>query len=136
LKAPTKNFVAQRHISIRDELQSVREQLRLAQEKYDEFSSKLKAIDAEIGSMREQSKQEANAIKQRLTAEARRGSSLVISDARNAASGLFNDLKGQLYGELSTRVLTRAETILKERLTGDDRARIRQEFSRQVESIQ
>jgi hypothetical protein len=33
-------------------------------------------------------------------------------------------------------VLNRAETILRERLTGDDRARIRQEFSRQVESIQ
>ena len=34
------------------------------------------------------------------------------------------------------RVLERAEGLLKERLTGDDRVRIQQEFSAQVERAQ
>jgi F0F1-type ATP synthase membrane subunit b/b' len=136
LRKPVKDFVAQRHHLIRDEVQAVREQLKLAQEKYDEFSAKLKAIDAELASLREQAKQEVTSIKQRMTQEARRSSGLIVSDAKNAAEGLYADLKGQLYGELSARVLDRAETLLRERLTGDDRARIRKEFSLQVEKIQ
>ena len=55
-------------------------------------------------------------------------------DAKAASETLFTDLKNQLRAELSTQVLARAETILTERLTGDDKARIRREFSKQVES--
>jgi F0F1-type ATP synthase membrane subunit b/b' len=136
LKKPTRDFVSNRHKSIREEIQSVREQLRQSQEKYDEFSAKLKAIDAELANLREQSKIEASAIKQRLLGDARRTSSMIVSDARNAADSLYVDLKTQLYSELSSRVLEKAEILLRERLTGDDRARIRQEFSLQVEKIQ
>jgi hypothetical protein len=49
---------------------------------------------------------------------------------------MFGDLKNQLRSELSVQVLARAEAILRERLTGDDKARIRREFSQQVESVQ
>lgn len=136
LRAPIRAFVTQRHHSIREEIQTVRHQFQQAQEKYDEFSAKLKAIGAEISVLREQSKQDTSAMKQRIISEGRRISGTIVSDANNSANGLFAELKGQLYFELSSRVLDRAEVILKSRLTGDDRARIRQEFSSQVESIQ
>jgi len=136
LNKPIREFVAQRHNSMRDEIQTVRVQLSQSQEKFDEFSAKLKAIDAEVGTLKEQTKQDSIAMKHRIIAEARRVASSVVSDAKSSAEGLFSELKGQLYSELSIRVLDRAEFLLRERLTGDDRARIRQEFSMQVESIQ
>ncbi len=136
LRQPVIHFVSQRHHSIRDELQRVREQLHQAQEKYDEFSAKLKAIDVEVSALREQTKQDTVAMKQRIVNEARRIAAMAAVDAKNAADGLFIEFKGQLYSEWSAQVLERAECLLKKRLTGDDQARIRQEFSQQMEIVQ
>jgi len=136
MRAPIREFAAQRHLSIRGEIQSVQEQLRQAQEKYDEFSAKLKAVDAEIAILKEQTKQESASLKQKITNEARRVAGSVVSDAKNAAEGMFADLKGKLYCDLVNQVLDQAQGLLKERLTGEDRDRMRKEFSSQVESIQ
>ncbi|MEO7161632.1 MAG: hypothetical protein ABI041_01810, partial [Bdellovibrionia bacterium] len=53
LNKPVKEFVSLRHKTIRDDIHSVKQELQLAQEKYDEFSARLKAIDAEIVTLRE-----------------------------------------------------------------------------------
>jgi hypothetical protein len=80
--------------------------------------------------------QDANAMKSRIVAEAQKLSGNVIEDAKHASAVLYTEFKSSLYSELGARVLDRAEIILKERLTGDDRARIRKEFSTQVETAQ
>lgn len=136
LNKPVKDFVSGRHKTIREEIQSVRQELQQAQEKYDEFSSKLKAIDAEIVTLREQGQQEMTALKQRILSESRRLSLNIISDAKTAAEGLYLELKSQLYSDLSLQVLDRAELLLRERLTGADRVSIRADFSKQMETIQ
>jgi F0F1-type ATP synthase membrane subunit b/b' len=136
LRQPVKDFVANRHDGIRDEILSVQDQLRIAQEKFDEFSAKLKAIDVELAALKEQAKQDALAIQQKLVADGQKMASLIVSDARAAAGHLYQELRGQLYSDLSSHVLERAEKLLQDRLTGADRVRIRQEFSHQMESIQ
>ena len=133
LRQPVKNFVATRHDTLRNELGSVRDLLKTAREKHDEFTAKLRAVDAEIVVLREQAKQDAQAMRSRVLAEAKRLSDQIIEDSKVAALGLYGEFRSQLYLELVGRVLDRAEVVLKERLTGDDRVRIRQEFSRQVE---
>ncbi|MGK5083647.1 ATP synthase F0 subunit B [Bdellovibrionota bacterium FG-1] len=136
LREPIRVFVRTRHENLRDELQRVRDLLVQAQSKYDEFSGKLKAMDAEIQTMREQAKQDGVAAQNRLLAEAQRLSATIISDSRAASGGLYSQLRHELITDVGLRVLSRAEAILHERLTGDDRVRIRQEFSTQVESAQ
>lgn len=136
LKQPIRDFVFQRHASIRDEVQAVRDQLRQAQNQYEEFSAKLKATDAEIAILREQAQQDSAAMKQKILMEARRLGGTVISDAKNAAEGLYSEFRGQLYLGLSSRVLAETEKNLRHHLTADDRAKIQQEFSLQMESIQ
>ncbi|MCM2277986.1 MAG: ATP synthase F0 subunit B [Oligoflexia bacterium] len=135
LREPIRQFVHSRHVTVRDELKSVRELLRQAQEKHDEFSSKLKAIEAETTALREQAQQDAQVAKLRILSEAQRLSGNIVVDARATAEGLLKEMKNELYLDLAGRVLERAETILKARLTGDDRARFRQEFSMQVENV-
>ena len=134
-RAPLRGFVQQRHESLRDELARVREQLKQARVKFDEFSAKLKAIDVEIGAIQQQTRVDAEAMKSRIIAEGQKLSAHVVEDARNGAQNLYSELRAQLYGEFTGRVLDRAEALLKERLTGDDRARIQREFSTLVENV-
>lgn len=136
LKQPLKSFAKDRHHSIRAELEAVRNQLRDAKAKHAEFSSKLRAMDAEISGLKTQAIQDAQALKAKVQAEAQKLSGNIVEDAKHAAKVLYSEFKVQLYSELGTHVLDRAEKILRERLTGDDRARIRQEFSTQVETMQ
>ena len=136
LRAPLKNFVASRHQLLQEEVQRVSGQLREAQGKYEEFSAKLKAIDTEISILRDQSKQDAEAMKIRVLNDARRLSTLVVSDAKTSAENLFSEFRLRLQADLGNQVVDRAEQFLRERLTGDDRVRIRREFSKQVESVQ
>lgn len=136
LRKPLRVFAETRHNTIREDLESVRNQLRSAQEKHAEFSAKLRAVDAEVSGIKSQMIQDAQAMKSRIVAEAQKLSGNVIQDAKHASTVLYTEFKSSLYSELGARVLDRAEAILKERLTGDDRARIRNEFSSQVETAQ
>ena len=136
LREPLRTFVLDRHTGLRDELRRVRDLLSQAQARYNEFTSKLKAMDAEIASLRDQAKQDAAASQSRILAEAQKLSATIISDSRASAQGLYSQLKSELFADVGSRVLDRAEVMMRERLTGDDRARIRREFSTQVESVQ
>ena len=134
LRQPLKDFAKNRSVSIREELKSVSEQLRVAKQKHAEFSSKLKAMDGEIAGLKSQAIQDAQNMKVRIETDAQKQSANVVSDARNGVVGLYSELKGEMYTEFGNRVLDRAETLLRERLTGDDRARITKEFTHQVEA--
>jgi F-type H+-transporting ATPase subunit b len=132
LREPLRAFVKTRHESLRDELQRVRTLLSQSQAKYEEFTGKLKAMEAEIVTLRDQAKQDAQSSKTRLIAEAQKLSTAIVNDARASAGGLYSSLRHELSAEVGKRVLDRAESLLKDRLTGDDRVRIRGEFSTQL----
>jgi F-type H+-transporting ATPase subunit b len=134
-REPVRGFVRTRHETLRDELRRVRDLLTNAKAKFEEFSAKLKAMEAEVQSLRDQAKQDAAAVKSKILAEAQALSANTVADARRSAQGLYGQLKSELFIEIGNKVLDRTEVMLRERLTGEDRARIRNEFSAQVESV-
>ncbi len=136
LRGPFKAFVSGRHVYLRDELARVHTQLSQAQARYSEFDAKLNAIDAELNALREQVRQDAEQMKIKIINEGRRLADSIRVSAKMSATSMYTDLKNQLRAEFGQQVLTRAEAIIRERLTGDDRVRIRREFSKQVETIQ
>lgn len=136
LREPFRQFVVDRHRNMDETVKKVRQLLRDAQEQHDEFSAKLKAIDVEIAAMREAAKQDALSSKSKILGESQRLSALIVSDARVASENIFGDLRSKLRTEMVSRIFDRVEVLVKDRLTGDDRAKIRQEFSIQVESVQ
>ncbi len=136
LKSPFKEFVGTRHVQLRDELGRVRSLLKQANEQHEEFSAKLKAVEGELVMLREQAKRDAHASKQRMLAEAQALSAAIVADAKVSAQSLYEDLRSSLRAEIGAQVLARAETLMRDRLTGEDKARIRREFSRQVEGTQ
>jgi F-type H+-transporting ATPase subunit b len=134
-KAPLRAFVTDRHTSLRDELTAVSGKLKQSKERFEEFSAKLKAIEAEVTALRNQARQDAESMKVRTLADAKRLSETIVTDARAAAQGLYSDLRAQLRTDLAEKVLDRAERLLRERLTGEEKVRIRREFSKQVEAV-
>jgi F0F1-type ATP synthase membrane subunit b/b' len=135
LRQPVRQFTLDRHHSISKELVEVREQLRTAQEKYNEFTGKLKSVDSETKALREQTQQEAIALKQRIQTEARHMSTVLVADAKSSSQNLFVELKEQLYHELMGRVIERTEKVVRDRITGADKDRISREFSLQLEKL-
>ncbi len=136
LRQPLVDFVFNRHNSIRKELLEVRENLIGAQAKYEEFSSKLKSIDSQTAILRQQAQQDSQSARLRVLSDAQKASSAVVADARAASEGLYQELKGSLYVDLTQRVFARVEIMVKERLTQADRTKIRDDFSKQVEATQ
>ena len=94
------------------------------------------AVDAEAAALREQGRQDSEAMRIRMSAESKRLSATIVSDARASSVGLFGELRDQVRAEFGARVLEKAEKLMKDRLTGDDRTRILQDFSKQVGNAQ
>ncbi|OFZ20131.1 MAG: hypothetical protein A2X94_09490 [Bdellovibrionales bacterium GWB1_55_8] len=134
LRQPIRDFVRGRHQTIAAELRAAQEQLRAAQKDNEEFSAKLKAVSAELEAIREQTQQDARASRERILTEAHQLSERVVADAKSTSEGMAHELQAQLYVQTADQVLARVERMLKERLTGEDRVRIRRQFSEQVGS--
>ena len=132
-KAPIKDFVVNRHNTLDKEIREVRTQLVSSQNKYDEFSSKLKAIDVELGSISDTFKKNADLMKVKLTEEAGKSSKSLIQDAKERADSAFDDLRADLSAEIGILIMKEAEAKIRGSLTGDDRVRIRKEFTSAME---
>lgn len=136
LKDPVRASVAARSVNVRDEVARVEGQLKTAQDRHAEFTAKLKAIEAEVAAIREEARQDGAAARTRIQNEAKRLGAQIVADAQSNSQALFGDLRNLLRRELGEQVLDRAERLIRERLTHDDRVRIRRAFSQQVEKMQ
>src|SRR5688500_8433933 len=85
LRQPAKDFVRNRHLVLKQEVERIAEQLRVSQERFEEFSSKLKAIDVELTALREQTQQDAEVMRNKVLNDARKLSLSIVADAQTAA---------------------------------------------------
>lgn len=135
VRKPAKDFIEQRHLTLKQEVQGVRKSLKAAQDQADDLRAKMKSLDVEVAAIRDQGIQQAQALKLKTLSEAQRLSGVIVSDARNVADGLYGDLKMQLLREVGEKVTMRAEKMLQSRLTHDEKAKIRGDFSKSLGGI-
>lgn len=135
LRKPISDFVINRHNSVRDLVKSVGDELRNAQTKYEEFSSRIRALDAEVRALREQGKQESEQMKVRVLVDARRISAAIVADSTASAEQVFKDLQSELRRELGEKAVSRAEKLIRDKLTANEKNRIQHEFSEQLTRI-
>ena len=136
LKTPLKHFLQDRHNLIAKELEDVRSILRTAQEKYDEFSAKIKAVDSEVTTIRDQAKEDAIEIEKKIIEDSKQISTRVVSESKLTSQRLYEDLKEELKTTYGLKVVERTQELLSAKLTGEDRVRIREEFSSQIGGAQ
>ncbi|MBN20871.1 MAG: hypothetical protein CL678_06230 [Bdellovibrionaceae bacterium] len=135
LKIPVKNGVKARYETIRRDLFDVKNELDNAKKKYEEYSGKLNAIDAELLHLKAQSKESAQAASQSLIQEANRQSESVVSHSKNLSDSLVDELKQSLRDQFVKQVIKSSEEKLIKNLTGDDRQRIRKNFTSLVGGV-
>jgi F-type H+-transporting ATPase subunit b len=136
LRKPLADYVVTRHQTVSQELAAARDSLLSARKQVEDFNSRLKGMDAELSSLRVQAREDGEKSKATILASATKLSSMIVSDARVSASSLQSEFRTSLRRELAHLALQRAEVRLRDRLTGEDHARIRQEFSTLVEKTQ
>ncbi len=132
LKKPLRDWVFQRHHSTKKELEDVANLLKQAQKDTQDLQIKLRTLDQEVAALHEQYRSDAIEASARVLKEAQQLSSRIVADSSTAAQAMISDLRQQMLTEIGNRVLDRAETLLRDKLTRDDRVRIRQEFSQQM----
>jgi F0F1-type ATP synthase membrane subunit b/b' len=135
-KAPFLEFVKNRSLTLREQITEAKAKLQSAQEQYQEYRARLESMGAEVAALRSQNTQDVAAVTARIREDAAKQSQRIVAEARVAREASLEAAKGRLVGELGNLVLSRAEALIQERLTGDQRARIRREFSNQLEQIQ
>lgn len=126
LKEPVRAMVRTRHENLKRDIDEVGVALKQAQAEHEEFSAKLKSLGAELEAMRADGWQEAKRMRERIAAESERLSAQIVSDAKQTEAALVGELRVGLRRELAEQVLGRADTLIRERLTGEQRAKIRQ----------
>jgi F0F1-type ATP synthase membrane subunit b/b' len=131
-----KIYVRERHDMIKKNLELNRLRMREAKAQYDDFSSKLKVVTQEADALRAQIQKEAQESSARQISNAKTSTGAMIADAKQAAQSLLQDFKQELKAEVGARVVGRAEEVLRQKLSADDRVRIRKEFSQSLEKMQ
>jgi F-type H+-transporting ATPase subunit b len=135
LRKPVKSFVLERHTNLKDQLDQVQTKLVQAQRQYNEYSQRLSSMDAEVASLVQNIRSEAETTRVRTATEAKRMADQIVIDAKRAGESMVSEFRDQIRTDLANQVIARAEVLLKTRMTGDVREQLRKDFSKQVENV-
>jgi len=134
-KKPFLDSVAARSSTLREQIQDAKKQLESARAQYGDYKSRLDSIHAEVAALRAQNAQDVTAVSQRLREAASKQALQIVSEARMSRDAAVEAAKRRLALEAGQQILDRAEALIQSRITGDEKAKIRREFSNQLEQI-
>lgn len=134
MRKPLKEMVRERHETLKEKIEATQRELAAAQKKYEEYSAKLRSLEGELVEYRQAAIEDAAAMKTRVIHEAKKMADIIIIDAKKTSEALSAEFKEKMRAELAQSVLTRAESIIRSKLSDGDRERIRKDFSKQVET--
>lgn len=133
LRKPAKEFLQNRHVTLRDEIRGAAERLTSARAQNQIFEENFKGLDRETAQIEAQAQRDAEEEKSRVLGLIRRNSEAIVSDAKAASASLGNRLKSELLRDLGNQVLDRTEKSLRSKLTGADKLRLQKLFSSEME---
>ncbi len=134
-KQPFVDFVKNRSLQLREQVQDAKVQLEKAQAQYSEFQARLASIDSEVSALRSQNHQDVQAVSTRVREDSGRQALQIVAEAKLARDAAVDAARKRLALDVGQMVIDRAEAIIKSRMTGDEKARIRREFSNQLEQV-
>lgn len=136
VKKPFKAMLLDRHEQLKNDIDHTRVQLAEAQKKFQEYSRRIQTLDQEVAQIVQSAREEAESSKVRILTEAKRTADSIVIDAKRSAEGLVAEYKDKVRSDLANQVIVRAEQMVKQKLSQDDRDRLKRDFSRQVETAQ
>lgn len=130
---PLADFVRTRHTTIRKDLDEAQALHKEAEARLREYQQKIAGLDAEIDALLVQVKQEAQAEKARIIAEAERQAATLKQEAEAQIQVELRRMQRALKAEAVNAAMAAAEQILKTRTTTDDQVKLAERFVSEIE---
>jgi F-type H+-transporting ATPase subunit b len=130
---PIKNALAARRVQIKTDADEARARRAKADQLAGDIQARLTQIEADVRGIQERAQVEGEKQKRELIAAAEAEAQKILQSARNEVDNRLKHARHELTefaGELATQ---RAEQILREKVTDQDRARLFEESVREVE---
>ncbi|MBI4963937.1 MAG: ATP synthase F0 subunit B [Desulfomonile tiedjei] len=128
LKKPLVNFFKERKAKIEQDLAEAVEQRRKAEELIKEYQMKLAGMEQELEKMRGELQKAAEGESQKVIASADKMSVAIIESAKIAAEQEVRKAKVALKDEAVTLAVELAESLIREKISDDDRKKIVEDY--------
>jgi F-type H+-transporting ATPase subunit b len=128
LKKPLTNFFKERKAKIEKDLAEAVAQRQKAEELIKEYQSKLAGMEKELEKMRGELQKAAEGESQKVVANAEKMASAIIESAKIAAEQEVRKAKISLKDEAVTLAVEMAESLIREKISDDDRKRIVEDY--------
>ncbi|MBI3543903.1 MAG: F0F1 ATP synthase subunit B [Deltaproteobacteria bacterium] len=128
LRKPVKDMVATRQSTIKTLVEEAQAQKLEAQRRYREFGDKLRDFEAEAARTVERARQDGEALKAKIIADARVTADRIVKDAEALAQSNVQDFKDQVRRETIAKAVEMAEKIIRDKLSSDEQSRIVNEY--------
>lgn len=132
-RKPIQAFFADRRSAIRKDLDDAAELKKQAEERYAQWQRRLVDLETELEGIRAATRERADVERENLLADARAAADRIRADAATAVDQEVRRAKQRLRDESSELAVELAAGILRERVSGDDRDRLLNEFIERIE---
>ena len=127
------NFLSVRRGNISREIDEAQATIKEAKERYEEYSQKLKGIEAEIASLTDNLRQQGETERDEIIKHANNASDILNKEARDTIELEAERARREIQSEVVTLAISIAEKLVKENLGEDDRKRLLSEFTKDIE---
>lgn len=131
-KEPFKKFLASKKASYAEEIETIENAKKEAQEKLDEIQQKIAGLQDELDAYRQAMERQAQRQRDEMIAATKREADLIIERAKNQASRALEKAKRDLAIEMVDLAVDIASQKISAAITSEDRANLLNSFASQL----
>lgn len=124
LRKPVANALSGRIDTIRDELETLEKQKADAVKTLSVYETKIATLEREVEVILGQYKEQGEAAKKRIFAEAELHAAKLEAQAKRNIDHEFKTARADLMAEIMTQALEKAEAMIREQITADDQEKL------------
>ncbi len=128
LKKPLVNFFSERTAQIQKDLDDARDQREKAEALIADYKQKIAGMEKELDKMRAELSKSAESESEKVRVNAERMATAIVEAARITADQEVRKAKAALKAEAVDLAMQMAETLIREQISEDDRARIIEDY--------
>ncbi len=132
---PLKNFLANRHKTIKDKIEETQKALSEAEELRSRYQERLAKLDGEIEAFKKQVLQDAEEEKNKIIEEAQRFSVKIREQAQLTAQQEQKAIARRIREEIARLTVEEAEKLVKEKITKADHEKMVDDFIVKLRSL-
>jgi len=133
-RRPLADYLQQRHVSIRKDMEEASALNREARQKLQEIEGKLASLDSDIAAIKQSVAEDAEREKQHIIKTAEAEAERIVKQADETLVREIRRAHRRLEAEAVDAAMKAAERLIRQRLTPEDRRRLDQEYLAQISS--